>query len=135
MPGGHPNARHPADVSADPVIALAIERGYLNTDTPFDVPMPSHDAANRGRLSINRSARRQNLSPAAWVAGEDGEPCNPKVSPCQAPEGPHYVRFRLWAKDAGRVHIFRQTGGDPSKLKYNPWNRGAAKFDDSGHRA
>lgn len=134
MPGRHPNARHKADTSADPIIALAIERGYLNQDVPFDVPMPNHEAANKGRLSVNRSARRQNLSPAAWVAGEDGEPCNPAKSPCPDPEAPHYVRFRLWAKDAGRVHVFRQSGGDPANLKYNPWARKGPRYDDTGQQ-
>lgn len=132
MPGGHPNARHPADTSADPVIAKMIEAGYLGSGEPFDIPMPDHDSANRGRLSVNRSARRQNLSPGAWVADEAGEPCRP---PCAAPEGPHYLRVKLWPKSEARAHIFRQTGGDPARLKYNPWARGNARFTDSGERA
>lgn len=131
MPGGHPNARHPADTSADPVIARMIEAGYLGNDTPYDIPMPDHDSANRGRLSVNRSARRQNLSPGAWVADEAGERC---VPPCAAPEAPHYLRVKLWPKTAGRGHVFRQTGGDPAKLKYNPWARTGPRFDDQGER-
>lgn len=129
MPGGHPNARHPADTSADPVIAKMIEAGYLGSDTPFDIPMQDHDSANRGRLSVNRSARRQNLSPGAWVADEAGEPCYP---PCAAPEAPHYLRVKLWAKKDARTHIFRQTGGDPAKLKYNPWARQGNRYGDDG---
>lgn len=129
MPGGHPNARHPADTRADPVIAKMIEDGYLGTGEPYDIPMPSHDAANEGRLSVNRSARRQNLSPAAWVADETGERC---YKDCTNPQGPHYLRVKLWAKDAARTHIFRATGGDPAKLKYNPWQRGTRRYSDSG---
>lgn len=130
MPGGHPNARHPADTTADPVIAHAIQAGYLDSGNPFDIPMPDHESANRGRLSVNRSARRQNLSPGAWVAGSDGEPCKP---PCPDPGAPHYTRFRLWSKNAGRTHVFRESGGDPAKLKYNPWtSHKRQRYDDSG---
>lgn len=132
MPGGHPNARHPADTRADPIVAKMVADGYLNTGESFDIPMPTHDAANEGRLSFNRSARRQNLSPGAWVAGEDGEPCNAAKNPCPDPDGPHYLRAKLWHKDRGRGHIFRESGGDPAKLKYNPWDRKTRKFSDSG---
>ena len=129
MPGGHPNARHPADTSADPVIAKMIELGYLGSGNPFDIPMQDHNSANRGRLAVNRSARRQNLSPGAWVADETGEACRP---PCAAPGAPHYLRVKLWAKTEGRTHIFRQTGGDPAKLKYNPWARKGPRYRDDG---
>ena len=135
MPGGHPNARHQADRRADPVIALAIERGYLNTDEPFDVPRPDHNSANELRLSLNRSAQRQNLSVPAWVADANGEECNPRKTTCRDPEGPHYVRFRVYDKKSGRAHVFRSTGGDPAQLKYNPWARKGPKFTDSGERA
>ena len=128
MPGGHPNARHPADTRADPIVAKLVADGYLNSGEAFDIPMPTHDAANEGRLSFNRSARRQNLSPGAWVADQAGEPCR---HDCADPEAPHYLRVKLWAKDKGRGHIFRQSGGDPGKLKYNPWARGK-RYSDSG---
>lgn len=114
---------------ADPIIARMIADGYLNSGEPFDIPMPTHDAANEGRLSVNRSARRQNLGPAAWVADQAGERC---YKDCADPAAPHYLRIRLWAKDDARTHIFRQTGGDPSKLKYNPWQRGTKRYSDSG---
>lgn len=135
MPGGHPNARHPADTRADPIIAKMLADGYLDTGESRDYLLPSHDAANQVRLSFNRSARRQNFSPGAWVASEDGQPCDPRKHPCPAPDSPHYARLKLWAKNAGRTHIFRQTGGDPSQLKYNPWARKGRRYDDTGRPA
>ncbi len=129
MPGGHPNARHPADTRADPVIDYAIDRGYLGSGEAFDIPMPTHDAANQGRLSVNRAARRRNLSPSAWVADAQGEPC---YRDCADPTAPHYTRFRLWRKDDARTHVFRTSGGDASKLKYNPWRRKTRRYTDSG---
>lgn len=135
MPGGHPNARHAADTRADPVIAYAIEHGYLDSGEVFRVPMPDHDAANEGRLSVNRSCKRQNLSPGAWVDDQDGQQCNPLKSPCQDPDAPHFTSFKLWNKNGGRTHVFRQTGGDPAKLKYNPWMRKSPRYDDQGQRS
>jgi hypothetical protein len=134
MPGGHPNARHPADMRADPVVAAAIDQGYLNSGEAFRIPMPNHEAANEGRLSVNRSCRRQNLSPAAWVDDQDGQPCNPAKNECADPDGPHYTSFLLWDKNRARTHIFRQTGGDPAKLKWNPWARQTPRYDDYGSR-
>ena len=49
------------------------------------------------------------------------------------PAAPHYTRFRLWPKNEARTHIFRQTGGDPANLKYNPWTASKrVKHDDQG---
>jgi hypothetical protein len=129
MPGGHPNARHEADTRADPIIARMIELGYLGSGEPFDIPMQDHDSANEGRLSVNRSARRQNLSPGAWVADQHGERC---YKDCADPGAPHYLRVKLWPKDAARSHIFRESGGDPAKLKYNPWQRKTPRYSDQG---
>jgi hypothetical protein len=124
-----------ADTRADPVIDHAIEHGYLDSGEVFTVPgMASHDIANDGRLSVNRAARRRNLSPGAWVADADGNPCNPAKQPCADPGGPHLVKFRLWSKNTARTHIFRETGGDPSKLKYNPWtSHKRVRHDDQGN--
>jgi hypothetical protein len=129
MPGGHPNARHPADTRADPIILKILESGYLDSGESYDIPMPTHDAANEGRLSVNRSARRQNLSPGAWVADGQGERC---YKDCADPGAPHYLRVKLWAKDQARTHIFRSTQGDPAKLKYNPFARKTRRYTDQG---
>jgi hypothetical protein len=136
MPGGHPNARHPADTRADPVIADVIAQGYMDSGEVYTIgrAWPTHAAANEVRLSVNRSARRQNLSPGCWVTDQDGQKCNPLQNPCQDPDAPHYVKLRLYSKDSGRTHIFRQSGGDPAKLKYNPWTRKKPRYDNSGNR-
>jgi hypothetical protein len=120
-----------ADTRADPVVADALDRGYLDSGAVYAIPgFPSHDTANEGRLSVNRSARRQNLSPGAWVTDNDGEPC---YKQCQDPAAPHQVHFRLWSKDQARTHVFRQSGGDPQNLKFNPWtSHRTRRFSDSG---
>jgi len=120
-----------ADTRADPVIADAVKRGYVDSDAVYVIPdFTSHAAANEGRLSVNRSARRQNLSPGAWVADQDAEPCK---QDCQDPDSPHSVRFRLWSKDKARTHVYHQSGGKPENLKYNPWqSHRTRRFDDSG---
>jgi hypothetical protein len=129
--GRHPKALVQADKRADPVVQDALGKGYLDTDAVYVVPgFATHDAANEGRMSVNRSARRQNLSPGAWVADQDGQPC---YKACQDPEAPHSVKFRLWSKDRGRTHVFRESGGDPQNLKWNPWeSHRTRRFGDSG---
>jgi hypothetical protein len=132
MPSRHAGKPLPkADTRADPVIQHALDQGYLDSGEPFTVPgMPDHQSANEGRLSVNRAARRRNLSPGAWVADQDGNPC---YQDCQNPDAPHLVKFRLWSKNAARTHVFRETGGDPGKLKYNPWtSHKTVRHDDSG---
>jgi hypothetical protein len=119
-----------ADTRADPIISHMVDTGYLGGEQSLDIPLESHDAANEGRLSVNRAARRRNLSPGAWVANEAGEPCR---ADCPDPGAPHYLRVRLWAKNLARTHVFRETGGDPSKLKYNPWtSHKKPRHDDDG---
>ena len=122
---------HQADTRADPVIQDALDRGYLDSDAVYVIPgFPTHDAANEGRLSVNRSARRQNLSPGAWVTDDAGDPCH---KACQDPSAAHQVRFRLWSKDKARSHVFRESAGDPANLKYNPWtSHRTRRFSDSG---
>jgi hypothetical protein len=139
MPGGHPNARHPRDTRADPVIAAAIEQGYLDSDEAYILPaeFPSHAVANEIRLSVNRSANWQGLSPGCRVTDLDGNRCYDPKGPggCATdPDSPHLVHLKLWSKKNGRTHVFRQTGGDPAKLKYNPWARKGPRYDDSGCR-
>lgn len=130
-----------ADTRADPILEDAIERGYVGTDEPYTIsaPLPSHGIANDARKLVQAAAKRRNLAAGAWVTDHDGQQCLDGwrgAPPCQDPEGPHYVKFRLWSKDAARTHVFRQTGGDPSKLKYNPWRQGKTqKYDDHGNPA
>lgn len=131
MSGRHPRALVQADKRADPVVDDALAKGFLDTDAPYDIPgLATHDIANTVRLSVTRAARRQNLSPAAWVADQAGNPC---YKACADPDAPHTVRFKLWSKDKARGHVFRQSGGDPANLRFNPWtaNRNR-RYSDSG---
>jgi hypothetical protein len=70
------------------------------------------------------------VSCAAWVTDADGEPC---YRSCADPSAPHGVHFRLFPKNASRRFVTEQAGGDPAKLKYNPWKRKSGpRFDDNG---
>lgn len=133
MAGRHPAALRPADHRADPVIEDAVAKGYLESGLVYAIPgFKTHNAAVEGRLSVTRSAKRQNLSAACWVADQDGTQC---YKDCADPRAPHQVHFRLWTKESARAHIFRQTGGDPANLKYNPWTQHRTRrFGDDGSR-
>ena len=131
-------ARRTADTRGDPVVEEAIERGHVGSDTAYDVPaMPSHQIAREAARLIRNAAKRRNLSCGCWIEAQDHPgPCydgwkgNP---PCPAPDGPHTVRFKLWAKTAGRTYIGRTSGGDPANLKYNPWGKAPIqRYDDTG---
>jgi len=123
----------PRDESAHPVIEDALARGYLDTGAIYQVNgFTSHAAANEGRLSVNRGGKHLNVSTPSWVTDQAGESC---YKACQDPQAPHSVYFRLHSKDSARQHVYTETGGDPAKLKYNPFARGQAPaLDDSGQR-
>lgn len=127
-----------ADTRADPLIEDAIGKGYIGAEEPYTIgaPFPGHDMANTVRKLVHAAIRRRNLSGGVWVADETGEQCLDGwkgAPPCADKESPHYVKFKLWGKDAARVHVYRQSGGDPANLKYNPWNQGKTqKYDDAG---
>jgi hypothetical protein len=123
----------PRDESAHPVINHAIEQGHLDTGKPYAIHgFTSHDAANEGRLSVNRGGKHLNVATPSWVVDEGGNPC---YKACSDPEGPHSVYFRLHSKDSARKHVVAQSGGDPANLKYNPFARGQRPLlDDSGQR-
>src|SRR5262249_32767163 len=117
----HPAAMRPRDESAHPVVKDALGKGYLDTGKPYPIHgFKTHEAANQGRLSVNRAGSHLGVSVAAWVADQYGEPC---YRHCQDESAPHSVFFRLHSKNQARKHILHQTGGDPSKLKYNPFAR------------
>lgn len=133
MAGRHPAAMRQRDESAHPVVEDAIERGYIDTERIYQIPgFASHQAANEGRLSINRAGGHLGVSAASWVTDQDGQACHQS---CQDPQAPHGVYFRLWSKDSARQHVYRQSGGDPANLKYNPFAKKTGPVvDDSGRR-
>ena len=123
----------PRDERAHPVINDALDKGYLDTGAEYPIDgMNSHDSANEARKSVRLAAQHLNVSAAAWVVDQDGNPC---FKACADPQAPHGIRFRIHSKDAAREHVVRQSGGDPAKLKYNPFARGQGPVvDDSGRR-
>lgn len=121
----------PRDERAHPVVNDALDRGYLDTGREYPVDgIGGHDAANEARLSVKRAADHLGVSEACWVVDQAGNPCG---QDCQAPGTPHGIRFRLHNQNSARAYINRQVGGDPSKLKYNPFQRGETRrIDDNG---
>jgi hypothetical protein len=131
MAGRYPHAAGGRDERAHDVIQDAVDKGYLDTGRKYIVPgLPSHEAANQARMSITRGLHHFGLSPAAWVTDADGNQCG---KGCSTPDAPHGAGFELHSKDSARKYIVRQTGGDPSKLKFNPYAPPRpARFNDAG---
>jgi len=125
MSGRHPAGMRPRDEAAHPVIKHAIEQGYVGTGQPYVVKgFASHEAADQGRRSINNAARHLGISCSSRAADHIIE----------APDGTFEVHFRLYPKSGGRAYVRQQTGGDPTKLAYNPFKRAERPaVDDSGH--
>jgi hypothetical protein len=123
----------PRDERAHPVVRDALDQGFLDTGAIYHVDgFEGHEAANEARKSVNRAGQHLNVSTPCWVVDQGGESC---YKACTDQNAPHGIRFRLHSKDQARQHVVQQTGGDPSKLKFNPFARGQAPLlDDSGRR-
>jgi hypothetical protein len=134
MTGRHPKALRPRDERAHPVVQDAYDKGYLDTGADYAIRgLASHDVANEVRLSVGRAQAHLGFSQAARVVDEAGMPC---WKACADPSAPHGVTFKLWSKDGARAHVFRQSGGDPANLKFNPWQKAdPALVDDHGKPA
>jgi hypothetical protein len=131
MPGRYPHAAKGRDERAHGVIQDAIDKGYLDNDRKYYVGnLPDHETANQARLSVTRGLPHFGLSPTAWVTDKDGVPC---YRNCADPSAPHGVGFQLHSKNAARRYLVTKTGGDPAKLRYNPFAPPrAGRFDDNG---
>ncbi len=129
----HPGRMRPRDERAHPVVRDAIERGYVQSGEVYPVDgLPSHETANQARKSIRAAGEHLGVAVAAWVADADGNPC---WKDCADPQAPHRACFRLFPKETARQHVATETGGDPSKLKYNPWKKAEPRLvDDKGRR-
>lgn len=106
----------------------ALKRGFLDSDEAYQIPgFPGHAAAAEGMQSLYRAARRMNLGFGARVYDETGQQCWEKGKRveeyCYDPQAPHMVDFRIWSKNSTRAHVLEESGGDPSRLRYNPWAR------------
>lgn len=124
MAGRHPKALRQRDERAHPVIKDAMAKGHLGTGKPYQVDgFATREAADEGRRSINNAARHLGVSCSSRAA-EHIE---------QLTDGTWRVTFRLYPKKEGRRHVHEITGGDPSKLAYNPFQRGEGPMvDDHG---
>lgn len=132
MPGRNMTQARPRDERAHPVIRDAIERGFIHTGEVYtDIgALPNHSIANTSRRLVKNAGQHLGVSVAAWVVDADGEPC---WKDCQDASAPHSVRFRVFTKNSGRAKVVQDTGGDPSKLKYNPFRKNAPRLlDDDG---
>lgn len=117
----------PRDERAHPVVEDAINKGYLNTGRHYYVDgFDTEDTAQEARRSIYNACRHLNVS-CSSRSGEDV---------LQLTDSSWRVQFRIYSKEHGRAHIAQQTGGDPSKLAWNPFQRGDKPLvDDHGRRA
>lgn len=131
MAGRYPHASRARDERAHGVIQDAIDKGYLDTGQKYIVPgLRDHATANAVRQSITRGLNHFGLSPSAWVTDADGEQC---YKDCKDPDAPHGAGFELHSKNQARAYLVKQTGGDPSKLKYNPYAPPRqGRFSDDG---
>lgn len=131
MAGRYPHASKTRDERAHGVIQDAIDKGYLDSGRKYLITgLPGHDAANDARVSITRGLKHFNLSPSAWVTDGDGNQC---FRDCKDPSAPHGAGFELHSKTAAKRYLVEQTGGDPSKLKFNPYApRHQGHFSDDG---
>jgi hypothetical protein len=121
MAGRHPFKQTPRDTRAHKLIEHYLNNYGVDSGVKETIPMQDHHAANEGRLSVRRGARHfGGLSAAAWVIDQDGEQC---IDECRDPRAPHALVFSLSSKERGRAHVYREAGGDPANLKYNPWAR------------
>lgn len=119
MTGRHPKSLRPRDESAHPVVRHAIETGYLGTGQSYVISgFTSHEAAQAGRRSVNTAARHLGVSCSSRY----------KEDVWEGEDGSWSLQFRIFSKDSGREFIARQTGGDPSKLAYNPFRRGEPRI-------
>lgn len=133
MAGRNPRSLVQRDESAHAVLQDAVDAGYLDTDREYDVPgIASHRAANEARLSVNRGAPHLGVAVACWVTDNDGNSC---YKDCQDGSAAHGVRFKVFSKNKARTHVVRQSGGDPAKLRYNPFAKAAGPIvDENGKR-
>lgn len=120
MPSRHPFKQTPRDTRAHGLIEWYLGKHGADSEYEQTMPMPDHHAANEGRLCVRRGARHFGVSAAAWVIGQDGQPC---ADDCQAPQTPHALVFSLHSKERSRAYVARKAGGDPANLKYNPYAR------------
>jgi hypothetical protein len=119
MAGRHPNALRPRDETAHPLLQDALDKGYLDSMQEYVVSgFPDNTSANEGRLAVRRAARHFNVAVAAFCK--------------EQPDGTWSLHFRCHNKNAARAYVVQQTGGDPTKLKYNPFKK-TPKRDDDGN--
>ena len=125
MAGRHPKALGPRDERAHPVVKDAMAKGHVGSGEYYNCDgFATREAANEGRKSINNAARHLGVSCSSKEADDV----------LALTDGTWRVRFRLFAKNAGRAHVVAQTGGDPSKLAYNPFKRGEGPLVDEDGR-
>lgn len=126
MKARNPGAWRERDERAHPVVKDAIERGYVGSGQPYVIRgFKTRQAAEQGRLAVNSAARHLGVS----CSSRRGEHV------IDSGNGTFELHFRLFTKNSGRQHIATTTGGDPSKLAYNPYKRAAPRvLDDDGRR-
>jgi|SRR5579859_3044103 len=121
MAGKDPHVFTPRDERAHPVMQDAIDKGYVERGTaqgrdsdPYWIPgFPSHKVANEARRSIYCAAKHFGVS------------CSSRTNEdiIEQEDGTFTLRFWIMSRDSAKRRVLETTGGDPSKLAYNPFKR------------
>lgn len=142
--GRYPAAARQRDERGHSVIKNALDQGLLDSGQETTLGgFSNHDAANQGRKILRVAGEHLHVSVPAWVVDQNGTPCwgesrpapSKRYKQCEDPATPHSVVFRIHSLDAARGYVVREAQGDPSKLKYNPFQRNEGPIvDDAGNR-
>jgi hypothetical protein len=119
--GRHPFKQQPRDTRSHKYLEALLDQGALDSgEDNFVRELDNHNLANETRLTIRRGARHFGISAAVRVLRSDGTQC---TYDCPDPDSPHDVALQLFSKEVAWRYLYQQTGGDASKLKYNPYKR------------
>lgn len=98
-----------------------MDNGYEDSGTPYIIPnLKNHATANETRLIVGRALEHFGYGRSVWVTDSDGQQC---YKNCKDENAPHGVGFELHSKSKRQAHVLAETGGDPTKLKWNPHSR------------
>lgn len=131
MAGKDPHVFTPRDERAHPVMEDAIAKGYLERGTaqgrdsePYWIPgFPSYTVANAARRSVYCAAKHMGVSCSSRM----------KEDIIEQEDGTFALRFWIMSRDSAKKRILETTGGDPSKLAYNPFKkRNTRRIADDG---
>lgn len=133
MTGKHPAKFQPRDERAHPVVMDAINKGYAEQGSihgrdsePYTIPgFPDFNTANAARRSVYCAAKHLGVS------------CSSRTNEdiIEQEDGTFLLRFWVMSRASAKKRVIEATGGDPTKLAYNPFRKRSRRvMDDEGNR-